>query len=229
MTVHLVQSSVPAGGFPVASLFSSSPARRSAPGVFRSPSASIPARRGRGSPRAPQAFRRKPSRRQTVERGWGPRERTAGRAGHFPAGAPPCLRWAASPGPRLLPSAWRPRPPTDRLLLPPLELLGRPRVCKTWPWPSPAAPLANKKREGSSERPRANLAPPALKTPGPARAFGSPAGTGAQPPLCQRATRTWDPSSGAAQRRQEPLPLAGCAPHGGLLALAQGGTGRATP
>lgn len=107
VTIHLVCSPwFPPGGFPVPSslLFSSSPARRAAPGVFsnfRSPSARIPARRGRGSPGASQAFRRKPSRLQTLERGWGPRERTAGRAGHFPAGTPPRLSWAASPGSRL--------------------------------------------------------------------------------------------------------------------------------
>ena len=164
-----------------------------------------------------------------------PRERIAGRAGHFPAGTPPRLSWAASPGcrmlgPPLLPSARRLGPPTDRLLPPPLELLGRQSVCKTWPWPSPVRPhFANKKREGSSERPRANLAPPALQAPGPARAFGSPAGTGARTPLCQGATLTWDSSSGEARRHREPLSLPGCAPHGGLLALAQGGTGRATP
>ena len=55
-----------------------------------------------------QAFRRKPSRRELLDRGWGRRGADRGTSGHFPAGPPLRLRGAASPGPGHA-GCWGPR------------------------------------------------------------------------------------------------------------------------
>lgn len=157
VTVHLVCSPwFPPGGFPVPSLFSSSPARRSGPGIFRSPSASIPARRGRGSPRAPQAFRRKPSRRQTVERGWGPPGADRGSRRSFPGGNTSLSELggfsgssaAGCWGPRCSPPRGSPGPQPIASCFPPLNSWGDQVFVKLGPGPAPASPLCQQEEGG---------------------------------------------------------------------------------
>ena len=162
VTVHLVCSPwFPPGGFPVPSslLFSSSPARRAAPGVFsnfRSPSARIPARRGRGSPGASQAFRRKPSRLQTLERGWGPPGADRGSRRSFPGGNTSSSELG---GFSRFPAAgcWGPRCSPQRggsgrqpiaSCLPNLNSWGDKVFVKLGPGPAPAAPLCQQEEGG---------------------------------------------------------------------------------
>lgn len=84
-------------------------------------------------------------------------------------------------GPPLLPSAWRLRPPTDRLLSPQLELLGRQSVCKTWPWPSPGRPAL------PTRRGRAALSGPGRTSPRLRfRHRAQPAPSGLQPAQARR-------------------------------------------
>ena len=150
-----VQSLVPARRLP-RSAFSSLPRPQGAlPLGFSATSADPPPASRRGGAGEAPGLPKRSEGNHLGYRPWSaagvPRERIAGRAGHFPAGTPPRLSWAASPGcrmlgPPLLPSARRLGPPSDRLLPPPLELLGRQSVCKTWPWPSPVRPTLPTRR-----------------------------------------------------------------------------------
>lgn len=161
VTVHLVCSPwFPPGGFPVPSSLLFLARKASCPWGFQQlPQPLRPhpgAAGGRESPGASQAFRRKPSRLQTLERGWGPPGADRGSRRSFPGGNTSSSELGGFSG---FPAAgcWGPRCSPQRggsgrqpiaSCLPNLNSWGDKVFVKLGPGPAPAAPLCQQEEGG---------------------------------------------------------------------------------